>query len=580
MGKKKDLIIFPILMLLLVGVIYYVTTFFADEKDVETFTIKSKEYEYINILPYKQEDNDIYYVFIPAGINEDTLYIDSNENVVIDNQVVNNFTIEKISYDEEIEVTIKNKNINVVFLKADDIPTMFINSNVDIEYVNEKKDRKIDISAYTINEDGRADCDKTKGTIKGRGNSTWNKAKKPYNITFDSKVNLLNMGEANKWALLANALDKSSLNNAIVMNFAHTVNINNALDCNYVNLYINGSYNGLYLLSEKAELADNRIVLSDEEVLFKREITERYDKLDNAFLTKENIAIEIENARKMSLSEKDELISKVQEMEDAIFDLDSNKWKELIDIDSWARVYLIDEVFTNYDSGAASAMFSLKNDGKFYRGPLWDYDFSFEEPNLIYANVKYHAPYKERIYEYYLMQREEFRQRVFDIFEEEYKELFSNETVQFINDEDDRIYSSREMDSLRWDYSTDDYAEMYTGFILNRLNFLDEYFNNYDNYCLVQTDYFNQNHLVEKGNTIHEAIGFDEDILDDYNFINTETSELFDDDTEIYDDISLAIQEKSIDIDKPLVLGIIGIFIGLIVLLVIIGVIHSHNSNK
>ena len=43
--------------------------------------------------------------------------------------------------------------------------------------------------------------------IRGRGNSTWNMAKKPYKLKFNQKEKLLGKGYANtkKWTLLANA---------------------------------------------------------------------------------------------------------------------------------------------------------------------------------------------------------------------------------------------------------------------------------------------------------------------------------------------------------------------------------------
>ena len=56
--------------------------------------------------------------------------------------------------------------------------------------------------------------------IKGRGNSTWLQAKKPYQIKLKEKADLLQSGEkanANKtWILLANAVDASLLRNQIV----------------------------------------------------------------------------------------------------------------------------------------------------------------------------------------------------------------------------------------------------------------------------------------------------------------------------------------------------------------------------
>ena len=40
--------------------------------------------------------------------------------------------------------------------------------------------------------------------IRGRGNSTWSFPKKPYQIKFDNKENVLGMPKDKKWILLAN----------------------------------------------------------------------------------------------------------------------------------------------------------------------------------------------------------------------------------------------------------------------------------------------------------------------------------------------------------------------------------------
>lgn len=52
--------------------------------------------------------------------------------------------------------------------------------------------------------------------IRGRGNSTWGMAKKPYRIKFDSKTRLLNLNaKAKSWVLLANYADKTLMRNAV-----------------------------------------------------------------------------------------------------------------------------------------------------------------------------------------------------------------------------------------------------------------------------------------------------------------------------------------------------------------------------
>ena len=61
--------------------------------------------------------------------------------------------------------------------------------------------------------------------VKGRGNSTWAQVKKPYQIKFVNRVDLLGLGKSKKWVLLANYLDDSFLRNDIAFNLAEMLGI-------------------------------------------------------------------------------------------------------------------------------------------------------------------------------------------------------------------------------------------------------------------------------------------------------------------------------------------------------------------
>lgn len=57
------------------------------------------------------------------------------------------------------------------------------------------------------------DCDEFSGQIeiKGRGNNSWAKDKKPYAIKLAEKQPVMGMNKHKRWALLANASDKTLL---------------------------------------------------------------------------------------------------------------------------------------------------------------------------------------------------------------------------------------------------------------------------------------------------------------------------------------------------------------------------------
>ena len=91
--------------------------------------------------------------------------------------------------------------------------------------------------------------------IKGRGNYSWQQAKekRPYNFKLDNKVNLLGIDseKTKKWSLLANTNDHTLLRNKVAYDLAHAMGI--GLDSTSVDMWMNGQYQGVYLLTPKTD---------------------------------------------------------------------------------------------------------------------------------------------------------------------------------------------------------------------------------------------------------------------------------------------------------------------------------------
>ncbi len=101
--------------------------------------------------------------------------------------------------------------------------------------------------------------------IKGRGNSTWKRFdKKPYKIKLDSKSDLLGMGGNKHWVLLANYIDESLMRNALGFRFAEQLGLV-TMQSTWVDVVLNGSYVGNYLLCEQIRVSDERVDIKDWE---------------------------------------------------------------------------------------------------------------------------------------------------------------------------------------------------------------------------------------------------------------------------------------------------------------------------
>lgn len=105
--------------------------------------------------------------------------------------------------------------------------------------------------------------------VRIRGNSTAAASKKPYRIKFDKKQSFLglnNSGEYKSWCLMADYYDGSMLRTWATFKFADVLLENKyySADCAHVEVYINGKYNGVYLLCEQTQINEGRIDIPEK----------------------------------------------------------------------------------------------------------------------------------------------------------------------------------------------------------------------------------------------------------------------------------------------------------------------------
>ena len=290
--------------------------------------------------------------------------------------------------------------------------------------------------------------------IKGRGNFTWNLDKKPYQIKFSSKKNLLGMGKAKKWVLLANHADASLIRNKIAFDFANFISIPYISNSSFVDLYIDNNYQGNYLLCEKVEVGSNRVNLTNEEGILV-ELDNNYSyKEDNYFVSnysksyftlKDSVADDIGKENSTTLKSFDKFKKYINKFENYMYS-DNNDWNnisEMIDVESFAKYYFIQELSEDPD-GLRSSFYMYKDgeNDKLHLGPVWDYDIAFgnykEEklggnPNTDYViNAKKYISISNNWYKK-LFEYEEFR----DILKSMYNTEIKNQLSNILNNIDD-----------------------------------------------------------------------------------------------------------------------------------------------
>lgn len=218
--------------------------------------------------------------------------------------------------------------------------------------------------------------------IKGRGNSTWSAPKKPYKMKFDKKLSLFGDPKDKEWVLLANYHDKSMIRTDIAYWMASNFGqFDYVPRFHFVDLMLNGKYNGTYQLGDQVKIAENRVNVGDDGFLL--EIDAKADATDITFRVP-HIGKPI-NIKDPDVVEGDENYNYVKDYvtrADATLYAsnwldEENGYKSLIDMQSFAEWYVMMELTKNNDAVFfTSCYMNLSRMGKLKMGPLWDFDVS------------------------------------------------------------------------------------------------------------------------------------------------------------------------------------------------------------
>ena len=229
--------------------------------------------------------------------------------------------------------------------------------------------------------------------IRGRGHSTWFiHPKKPYQLKFDEKTEVLGMPEDKKWIFLAEYSDKTMMRNKIAFEMGYISNLDWTPESHFAEVFVNDEYNGTYNISQKVEVSDNRVLLGDTGYLLEIDDITHIEPDDVIFYTG-NFLINIkEPDLAMDSNEYIYVKDLINEFEANLmsdqFTSPTTGYASYIDIPSFIDWYLISEITKNQDSKDYSSMYLNVIPGeKIKMGPLWDFDLAFG--NVDYSECEY-----------------------------------------------------------------------------------------------------------------------------------------------------------------------------------------------
>ena len=222
------------------------------------------------------------------------------------------------------------------------------------------------------------------GFIKGRGSSTWANGirKLPYRIKFNEKVSFLGEHGDKSWVLLANYLDNTMLRNQIASYMGSIGILDYTPRFHYVDMILNGYYNGTYQLGEKIKVSKHRVNVGDDGFLLEFDVRATSD--DIYFNVKRQQAPIVIKEPKVEVDDdnykfiRDYVLAAEKTLFSDQFADPEVGWKKYMDMDSFVEWYLINEIAKNKDACLFSSCFmNLKRGGKLKMGPIWDFDLAF-----------------------------------------------------------------------------------------------------------------------------------------------------------------------------------------------------------
>ena len=364
-------------------------------------------------------------------------------------------------------MTVRNGNGQgrgtLTILQGSRIPALFLEvDQKELGEVNRSKDYQITAGRAVFEEaDGSVSYDGGLTQLKGRGNNSFRYSKKPYQLKLQDKASIGGMDKGKTWVLLANWVDVSMLRNQIVLDMSRQIGLKNAISCIQADVWINGNYNGLYLVTEKIQIGKGRVEITNLEKATEKvnpepfnagkistarkspypllraypsvrdpeDITGGYiftvekharlrDFVVAGFRTKKELSIRIKEPTYPSWRQAEYLFARISEMQTALLSPDGinpdtgKSYREYLNTTSFAQRLLIEDWCKNYDlAGGSQYMYKDSDlvDPLIYAGPSWDYDLCFGnmKDRGYSAGTPYVTTYRRNNNLYYLLYNQE-----------------------------------------------------------------------------------------------------------------------------------------------------------------------------
>ena len=341
------------------------------------------------------------------------------------------------------EMALGDQTVRLCVMQSANLRTLFFSSsdpeNHGREWIEncEHHENETTGDMAIVDQNGVVDHSAKVSSWRGRGNTTWGHDKRPYQMKLEYKTDLLKTGipqeRSRTWVLLSNMVDYSLLRDRIAFDLGLELGMTETSLSEYVDLYYDGEYRGIYLLCEKVQVQTGRVEMTDYNELLESwndamgqydldalPIREGQNAYGLAYTYAEGLAeaedpsvggymVEMESlytlsdtacyfylgdgsimsmqnpkyvSRRMAayISEKVEVVRRAL-VNHGTDPVTGTRAADVMDVDAFARIALINELGYNTDGYSVSSSFFLLPEGedRFRPGPVWDYALTFRE---------------------------------------------------------------------------------------------------------------------------------------------------------------------------------------------------------
>ena len=255
--------------------------------------------------------------------------------------------------------------------------------------------------------------------FKGRGNGSWGNPKSPYRIKFEKKQSLFGWLKTKHYTLISSAHNHPDPSMTVAdsaFSLAREVftGLEYAPRTQPVDVYVNGAYHGVYILSDKVRVEEGKVDIISEHGVDDTGYLLLYANTSHGAETPSfariytgimrspagvNGSSQVANELKINSPDPDDvadplmpevtqtgyvrqvtfLRGKVQSLTAAMTSLNFTQFSNLADIASFVDGYIMQEFYRNTDVGEGGYYLYKKassEGGKFYAGPPWDFDMT------------------------------------------------------------------------------------------------------------------------------------------------------------------------------------------------------------